>query len=167
MVTGQGLRVRIVVLIMLATLALGYLAQRWWAMRGGALFTPSPMSFVLLAFMGGGVFAAGLPIRRWKRDRTRPPVNPLRALRTLVLAQACAITGALVTGWYLALSLVLLPDGDAASIRQRILLAGLLAVAGVGLTVIGLWVQSVCRVEPPDGDADPDSDDAFPDAQAY
>ncbi len=166
MVSGRGLRPRIVVLIVLATLVLGYLGQRWWAMRGGGLFSPSPTSLLLLAFMGGGVFAAGLPIRRWQRDRSRAPVNPLRALRTLVLAQACAITGALVTGWYLAQAGVLAPDADAASIRARVILAGLVALAGVALSAIGLWVQSICRVEPPDADAEPPGG-TLPEAQAH
>lgn len=166
MVSGQGLRSRVVLLIALATLVLGYLGQRWWAIRGGGIVAPSPMSILLLAFMGGGVFASGLPIRRWQRDRTRPPVNPIRALRTLVLAQACAITGALVTGWYLAQALVLAPDVDAASVRHRALIAGIVAVAGIGLSVIGLWVQSVCRVDPPDADnADPD--DSLPDPEGH
>lgn len=166
MVTGQGLRARVVLLVALATLVLGYLGQRWWAIRGGGMVSASPMSILLLAFMGGGVFASGLPIRRWQRDRSRPPVNPMRALRTLVLAQACAITGALVTGWYLAQVLVLAPDLDAASVRDRALVAAMVPVAGVGLCVIGLWVQSVCRIEPPDAD-DTDPDDGLPDAEAY
>lgn len=167
MVSGQGLRLRVVVLIALATLALGYLGQRWWAIRGGGMLSPSPASLLLLAFMGGGVFASGLPIRRWQRDRTRPPVNPLRALRTLVLAQACAITGALVTGWYLAQALVLLPDLDAASVRERAILAALVALGGLALAAIGLWVQSVCRIEPPDTDAQSRPDDSLPDEGAY
>lgn len=166
MVSGQGLRARVVLLVALATLVLGYLAQRWWAIRGGGTVSASPVSILLLAFMGGGVFAAGLPIRRWQRDRTRPPVNPMRALRTLVLAQACAITGALVTGWYLAQALLLAPDMDAASVRDRGLVAALVAVAGVGLSVVGLWVQSNCRIHPPDAD-DTDLDDSLPDADAY
>lgn len=156
MVTGQGLRVRFLVAVVIATAVFGYLGQRWWALRGGGVLMPSPTALVLFAFMAGGVFAAGLPIRRYRRDRSRPPVDPLRALRTLILAQACAITGALVTGWYSALGLVMMPDADAASIRGRIIVAGLFALAGIGLSAVGLWVQSWCRLDRHERDPDVD-----------
>jgi hypothetical protein len=167
-VAGAGLRLKVLVLVAVVTFGLGYLAQRWWAIRGGGLVPSSPMSLVLLGFMGAGVFAAGLPIRRMQRDRTRPPVNPLRALRTLVLAQACALTGALVAGWYAAQAALLAPDADASSVRERLILAGLLALAGVGLAAIGLWVQSVCRIDPPDADGlDDGFEEGLPEPEAY
>ena len=47
------------------------------------------------------VIAAGLPVRRFLRGEA-PSLNPVRAARTLVLAQAAALTGAGASGWYAA-----------------------------------------------------------------
>lgn len=159
MVSGRGLRLPVVLAVLAVSAVLGYLAQRWWVLRGGGLLAPSPATLVLLMFMGFGVFFAGLPIRRWQRGTAKVALNPLRALRTLVLAQACALTGALVTGWYLAQALVLLPDADAGSVRNRVLLGVIVAIGGLALTAVGLWVQLVCRIRPPDDAEDDDEAD--------
>lgn len=156
MVTGRGLRARHVVLVAGIALAAGYLVLRWWTRHAGALPGPSWASVVLLFFMAAGVLFAGLPVRRALRGRATTAVNPLRAFRTLVLAQACALTGALVGGWYLAQVLVVWPDTDAASVRSVAVLSAVLAAAGAGLVGVGLWVQSMCRVDPPDLNIDDD-----------
>ena len=59
--------------------------------------------------------------RRFLRGEATRPLSPLRAMRTLVLAQAAALTGALVAGWYAAQALVLLPDADVDSVRAAML----------------------------------------------
>lgn len=148
--TGRGLRIRHVVLVAGVTLGVGYLGLRWWTRQSGALPGPSWASVVLLFFMAAGVLFAGLPVRRALRGTATRRLNPLRAFRTLVLAQACALTGALVGGWYLAQVLVLWPDTDAASVRSLALSSAVLAGAGVALVAVGLWVQSMCRVDPPE-----------------
>lgn len=145
------------------TLALGYLVLRWWALSAGALPRPSWASVLLLFFMAAGVVFAGLPIRRALRGTAGRRLNPLRAFRTLVLAQACALTGALVAGWYLAQVLVLWPDTDAGSVRGTALLSGVLALSGAALVGVGMWVQSVCRLDPPPDDPDDPDDPDHPD----
>ena len=68
-------------------------------------------------------------------------------MRTLVLAQAAALTGALVTGWYAAQVLVLLPDFDVDSQRTLGVRAAALAAGGVLLAIAGLVAQGMCRVD--------------------
>lgn len=159
MTGGRGVTIRMVLLVGLVVTAFAYLALRAWTGQGGALPQASWAALIVLVFMASGVFFSGLPVRRFLRGRATKPLNPIRAMRTLVLAQASALTGAMVTGWYLAQVLVLLPDFDVQS--RRVLGLTLMAMAGGGvlMVVAGLVVQAMCRVDTPDPDGDDESDD--------
>jgi hypothetical protein len=108
--------------------------------------------------MASGVFFAGLPVRRFLRGGSTKPLNPIRAMRTLVLAQACALTGAVVTGWYTAQVLLLVPYLDLASRRTLAVRLAALAVGGVLMVIAGLAVQAMCRVGKNDRDQDGNPD---------
>jgi len=153
---GKGVTVRLLLLTGLVVTAFGYLVLRIWTAQGGAL-PPAPWgALIVLVFMACGVFFAGLPVRRFLRGQARKPLNPIRAMRTVVLAQASALTGALVTGWYLAQILVLLPDIDIPSVRSLAWRLAALAVGGVLMVVAGVMVQRMCRVDKGGRDSDDD-----------
>jgi signal transduction histidine kinase len=155
MVTGRrGVTIRLVLLVGLVATALAYLALRIWTAQGEALPQSSWGALIVLVFMACGVFFAGLPVRRFLRGQAKKPLNPIRAMRTVVLAQASALTGALVTGWYLAQILVLLPDVDVSSRRALLWRLAALAAGGVLMVVAGLAVQGMCRVDEDQGDQD-------------
>lgn len=148
MVTGgRGVTISRVVSVGLAATALSYVAFRIWSVEGGGLPPSSWGALIVLVFLACGVFFAGLPVRRFLRGRAKKPLNPIRAMRTLVLAQAAALTGALVTGWYLAQVLVLLPNFDIASRRSLLWEVAALAAGGVLMVVAGMLVQKMCRVD--------------------
>jgi signal transduction histidine kinase len=156
MVTGgRGVTVRLLLALWLAVTALAYLVIRLWTAWDNALPPASWASLIFLVFIACGVFFAGLPVRRFLRGKARKPLNPIRAMRTLVLAQASALTGALVTGWYVAQVLVLLPDADVDSVRALVWKLAALAAGGVLMMVSGCVVQAMCRVDRGDG---PDSE---------
>jgi hypothetical protein len=155
---GKGVTFRLVLLVGLVVTAFGYLAFRIWTTQGGALPQASWGALIVLVFLACGVFFAGLPVRRFLRGQSRKPLNPIRAMRTVVLAQASALTGALVTGWYLALILVLWPDADIASKRSLMWWAAALAAGGVLMVVAGLVVQRMCRVDKNDGESEGELD---------
>lgn len=152
---GKGVTIRLVLLVGLIVTAFAYLAFRIWTARGGALPVGSWGAVIVLVFMACGVFFAGLPVRRFLRGQAKKPLNPIRAMRTAVLAQASALTGAVVTGWYLAQVLVLWPNGDIASVRSLMWRLAALAAGGVLLVAAGLVVQGMCRVD----DVQRESDD--------
>ena len=147
---GRGVTIRLMLLLGVAITAVAYPALRIWDGRGHELPVASWGGVIVLAFMAFGVFFAGLPIRRFLRGRAKKPLNPLRAMRTLVLAQAAALTGALVAGWYLAQLLVLAPDLDVGSVRLLAVRLGALAAGGVLMSIAGLLTQAMCRVDKPD-----------------
>jgi len=134
-------------LVGLVVAALAYPGLRVWTGRGYELPPTSWGSVIVLVFMAFGVFFAALPIRRFLRGQAKKPLNPLRAMRTLVLAQAAALTGALVAGWYLAQVLVLWPDLDIGSVRAVALRLAASVAAGVLLAMAGLLAQAMCRVD--------------------
>jgi len=159
MVTGgRGVTIRLVLLLALVATAFGYLVLRIWTEHGGAM-PPAPWgAFIVLVFMACGVLFAGLPVRRFLRGEAKKPLNPIRAMRTAVLAQASALTGAFVAGWYLAQILVVLPNFDIASIRSLVWRLAVLAAGGVLMVVAGLVVQAMCRIDKNHRDSDGDRD---------
>ncbi len=74
-------------------------------------------------------------------------VHPLYAARILALAQATALTGAVVLGWYGAQVVRLLPDSDIPSQQEDILRLAALGVGAVLVSGAGLLVQRWCRVD--------------------
>ena len=157
---GRGVSTRLVLLLGLAVAAISYLGLRIWTGQGGLLPVASWGAVIVLVFMACGVFFAGLPVRRFLRGQAKKTLNPMRAMRTLVLAQAAALTGALVTGWYLAQVVVLLPDFDIESVRTAVVRLAALTAGGVLMAVAGLVAQAMCRVgKSEDGDHGDGKDD--------
>jgi hypothetical protein len=88
--------------------------------------------------------------RRPARQGPRPEISPERARGTLVAAQASALGGAGLAGWYLANALLALPNADVTSVRS-LLVRALVSAAGAGvLAVSGMVAQWMCRVPPSD-----------------
>ena len=103
--------------------------------------------FVALAL---GLLLAGRPVKRLVAGRATRPVNPLYAARVLAMAQAAALAGAAIVGWYVAQVLMLIPDADIPSQQVQMLILGVLALAAAGLAAVGLVVQRWCRLEDDD-----------------
>jgi Protein of unknown function (DUF3180) len=149
---GRGLRLSHLVGVALVVGGLSWVGWRVYVDRGGLLPASSWVSSVLLAVMAALVFAAGLPVRRFLQGRATKSLSPIRAARTLVLAQAAALTGAGVLGFYVAQLLVVVPDLDIPSYRALFgRLLGLCAGA-VLLSVAGMATQRMCRIPPRDDD---------------
>jgi len=153
---GRGVSIRLVLLLALVVTGFAYLGLRIWTGQGHVLPEASWGALIVLVFMACGVFFAGLPVRRFLRGQAKKSLNPMRAMRTLVLAQAAALTGALVGGWYLAQVLVLLPDFDIDSRRSLVVRLAALTAGGVLMAVAGLLAQAMCRVDK--GDQGDDGD---------
>ena len=78
-------------------------------------------------------------------------LNPIRAARTLVLAQAAALTGAAVLGWYAGQLVCALADLNLDHNRALVWPLSVTSGAGLVLAVAGLATQRMCRIpKPPD-----------------
>ena len=98
---------------------------------------PGWVAIAVMVFLGASLLVAGWQVRKVRDGRPDGTVSALRAARTLVLAQAAALTGSVLVGWYIANVLVLLPNADVQSQRDRILPFVLHAVVALLLAVVG------------------------------
>ena len=136
--------------------------------RGGALLPALPWSApAALAVLAVLIAVAALGVRRRLRqqrasrlrdgaqlgqNRLRArPVNALVVARLAALGKASAYAGAVLAGAYGGYLLLLAGDLST-ELRQELgVIAGLSAVAAVGLAVAGLALERCCRVPPDTG----------------
>ena len=148
--------IRLHTLVLVAAIT-GLLGFAVFAMitRGGSLVPrPSLLSGVLLVAMGGLVLWLARPVRRYLQGRATTSLDPLRAARVVVLAQAAALTGSAAAGWYAGQLGVVLTDLSLEANRGRLLPLGALVVAALALAAAGVVAQRWCRIDPPDEDDD-------------
>jgi hypothetical protein len=146
---GSGLRWSQLVSIALVVGLVSWIGWRFYLNAGHLLGPASWVSAVLIVAMAVLVVAAGLPVRRFLRGEARKTLSPIRAARTLVLAQAAALTGSAVLGWYAAQVAHALADVDLAGYRSLLWRLLALSAASMGLTAAGMLTQRMCRVDPP------------------
>lgn len=138
-------------------LAFGVVAVVGWpvlrALEANGVYLPMVPWLVDVAIvaLAGGVFWLGWTVRAYQKG-DRPSLDGLRAARTLVLAKAAALTGALLGGWYLAQVLLVLPDLAVEPRRDKAIAAAVAVVCAVGLSVVGLVVERFCQLPPSDGE---------------
>lgn len=155
----NGIRVSTLVIVGLATAVVAWLALQWWLSTGPSLPHPGWLGLIAMLALTGALLVIGWPVKKLRDGTSEHFVSPLRAARTLVLAQAGALTGAALTGWYAAGILVLLPDADVQSVLSQIWVLVAHALVSVGLAVAGMVVQSWCRLLPRDeNDEQPQAD---------
>ena len=150
---GSGLRWSQLVGIALVVGLLSWIGWRFYLNAGHLLGPASWVSSVLIVAMAILVIGAGLPVRRFLRGEARKTLSPIRAARTLVLAQAAALTGSAVLGWYAAQVAHALADVDLPGYRALLWRLLALTASSLVLAAAGMLTQRMCRVDPP-GDRD-------------
>lgn len=133
-------------------LALVWTALRMLVVRGSALPSPAWPVIGVIALLAVGVVAAAWPIRQWNAGRRDRAIDPLRAARTVALAKAASLTGALMTGVWGAFAAVTLPRLEIAAQPERALAAALSVLASLALLVAGVLAERWCRIPPTDDD---------------
>ena len=156
---GRGLRWSHLAGVAVVIGLLSWLGWRIYLNRGHLLMQVSWISTVLLVAMAVLVVAAGLPVRRFLRGEARKPLNPVRAARTLVLAQAAALTGAGVFGWYAAQAAHAVGEVDLPGYRNLLWRLLALCAGAVVLAGAGMLTQRMCRIDPPDNQDRRDRDE--------
>lgn len=126
----------------------------WVALR---LFTAtgrlSPVLDYTALFSLGAVCAVivFLGVRVKRSTLGKGHIDPIAAARTLVLAQAAAYAGAVITGWHLApLISLLLVSGPTPTVTRALVLTG----SGILMVIVGYLVQHLCKLPPEDTDTD-------------
>ena len=116
------------------------------ALRGGEAPTRLPWTTLFVGIaLGGAVLAAAWPIRQLKRGK-RARIDPARAVKTAMLAQACAYAGALIGGMYGGFGAVLLRDWSHEPRREAAIAGGLAALGGLIMVAAGAVAEWWCRI---------------------
>jgi len=118
------------------------------------LFLSTPLG-ITLVFIGIAVVLMARPVRRHARDGAarQRPVDPLYAIRVVVLAKASSIGGVLFGGFALGLVVYLLTRSAFPSLGST--LPNVVAVGGgLVLTVCALVAERMCIAPPSDDDDD-------------
>jgi lysylphosphatidylglycerol synthetase-like protein (DUF2156 family) len=96
----------------------------------------------------------GIRVLRWRNGKKKKMLNPILAVWTLVLAQACAYTGSVLLGWHAGIFLDQLRLWNLRSAQGITWQALIMAGGGLVMVVVGLVVERFCRIPPEDGDAE-------------
>ncbi len=116
--------------------------------RDGSLLPRPPwLAGVLLVVIGVLVLWLARPVKRYLEGRALVPLDPIIAARTVVLAQAAALTGAAAAGWVLGQLAVVLGDLTLVANQERVLPFAVLLLASLGLAVAGMVAQRWCRID--------------------
>jgi hypothetical protein len=131
-----------------------WLALRQWYGELPRLSWFLPLSLALLAL--AEVIAAGQLRARIRHRPGARPVQPLVAARSLALAKASAVVGAVMTGVWAGLLVYVLPRLDflaAAGDDARTATVGV--AAALSLVAAALWLEYSCRTPTPPDSNDP------------
>jgi hypothetical protein len=137
-------------------LVVGFLGEFAAASSGLAVFVPPltlPITLVAVAII---VVAFAVPIRRAVRGRSSRRIDPFQATRIVVLAKACGLSGALLTGAGIGILLFIFTR-DVLPASNAVLLTALGTAGAVVLLVAGLVAEYFCTLPPDDKDDDPEA----------
>jgi cation transporter-like permease len=82
----------------------------------------------------------------------RPDLDPIKAARTVVLAQASAYTGAMLAGGFVGYAIAMAAYWDHEPRREVVVAAGIAAVGALVLMGAGWLGERWCKVDPEDSD---------------
>lgn len=124
----------------------------WSSLRGGATPVDVPWTTLPVAVVAAFVvLAMAWTVRQYKRGK-RARLDPQRAVRTVLVSQASAYAGALLSGVYGGYALMLLPDWSHEPRREIAIAALLSALGGLLMLAAGIVGEWWCRIGPDDED---------------
>ncbi len=99
--------------LLLAAVGLALAVAGWSAAVLGSRYgmaTPvlPPTGLVTMGVIVVLTLVMGIRVLRWRNGKKKKMLNPFLAAWTLVLAQACAYTGAMLLGWHAGIFVQLL-----------------------------------------------------------
>lgn len=142
----EGLRTRHLLTVTAALALVSAVVWHLYTRTGRLLQGPAWLTIAVILVIAGLVLWFGWQVRAYQRGEVRKEFTVLRAARTLQLAQAAALTGAAIAGWFLGHLAILLPDRDLTPYGRQIVPLLLTIVAAVLLALAGLVVQRWCRL---------------------
>ncbi len=134
-------------------LAAGFLLEVALAGSGRPIFVPPFTVGVALGVVGILLIGFALPVRRALRGTATTMINPFRAARIALLAQASSVVAALALGFGAGIVLFILTRRVVAD-SDYLWLAGATAAGALVLLVLALLAEQFCALPPSDRDDD-------------
>lgn len=163
----KPLSIPVLVLIWVLGAGLGAQVLEALAARGHSLPVTGWLTALVEAALIAVLLVNGLPLRRYMLESAQraeqPTLAPRRhdldmptAFRTVLLARACAYTGAVMGGLFTGQAAYLLIGGTG-DLAGAVLPTGAAALAGTVLGVLGVVVERWGTLPPEDGEGSPES----------
>jgi len=130
---------------------IGYLLEIALVVAGAAMLIPPVSLSITLVAIAVIVVLFAIPIRRAVHSKVRVHVDPFRAMRVAVLAKACSLVGALLTGTGVGIVVYVLTRPIPAT-SDAVWLSVVAAVSVIILLVGGLVAEFFCTLPPPKDD---------------
>lgn len=128
--------------------ALGYVTEVLVVKNGLPILQLQPTYSVVVIAVGVALVALAWPIFRSVRNEKSEPVNPFWAVRVLLLSQASALSGGLLSGFSAGIVFWVLQQ---AVLPAAVLWTGIAAFgASVVLLVLSLVAEHLCVLPPDD-----------------
>lgn len=129
--------------------AIAWLLQVALVSSGAPSFIPPATLYTVLVLLAVALLLLGRPVRRLVRGRSTRHVDPLFAMRVVLLAKASSLTGALGVGAGVGFVAYAVSRTGTVS-TPGFWPSSLTAVAALVLAVAGLIVEGWCRIPPED-----------------
>ncbi|MFC5382585.1 DUF3180 family protein [Aquipuribacter nitratireducens] len=130
---------------------------------GGQAFAAPPLAAsAVLAALAAAILVVAWPVRRWTKGERDRHLDPLRAARTVALAKAAALAGAVMSGAWTGFALVAVPLVSVSAQPGRVALTAAVVLASLAVTVAGLVAERWCMLPPEDDDDGPPGGEASP-----
>lgn len=137
--------------IVVAVAALGgWIAQRF---ASGAGYGAPVLHWTSLITMGAVSLLAlvlGIRVLRYRQGKSKNPIDPIMAARTLVLAQAGAYGGAVIGGWHLGILVDFLAVGSTGS--PALVSCIVMMISALVMVIVGFVVEHFCKIPPEETD---------------
>lgn len=146
-------RASTIIAFTLGGLVIGYLLDLAIVTAGTKALVPPISLAVTLVGVAVIVVALAWPIRRAVKGKATKHLDPFRAMRIAVLAKACSLSGALVLGVGLGITLFLVTRSVVPS-ASTIWLALATAIGAALLLAGGLVAEWCCTLPPDDTDTE-------------
>ena len=130
--------------------AIGWaVANIWPALFSQAFATPW-LTAITMWLIGLALLIWTLLARKKiKPEKGKPRLDPLLAARSAALAMSASRVGAIALGFYVGILIENLVFSDSPASNERAVICGLTAIASLLTTIIGLWLEHICRLPQP------------------
>ena len=125
------------------------IATLWPIIFGQAFATPLLTAITMWLIALALLIWTLLARKKIQPEKGKPKLDPILAARSAALAMSSSRVGAIALGFYAGICLDNLIFSNSTASKERVVICGLTAVAGLVMVIVGLWLEHLCRISNP------------------